>query len=96
MNRSASCARRGVGAAEPRHVPTVRSSSSIASANEQTAMTIALRVPILLNCCPPLAAGTWNAAISSSGSSTLRFGPVMNSPIGMRRVPRVLASSISA
>ena len=29
------------------------------------------------------AAGMWNAAISSSGSSTFRFGPVMNSSIGI-------------
>ena len=36
----------------------------------------------------PRAARTWNAAISSSGSSTLRFGPVMNSPTGTRRAPR--------
>ena len=55
-------------------------------ANEQTAITIALRVPIFENCWPPRAAGMWNAAISSSGSSTLRFGPVMKSSIGMRRV----------
>ena len=78
------------------HVPTRRSSGWIASANEQTAITIALRVPTLENCCGPPAGATWNAAISSSGSSTLRLGPVMNSPIGTRRVPRVLASSTSA
>ena len=96
MNASASRARRGVGAAEPRQVPTVRSSSSIASANEQTAITIALRVPILENCWAPVAARPWKAAISSSGSSVLRFGPVMKSSIGTLRVPRVDATSTSA
>ena len=50
MNSSASRARRGVGAADPMHVPTVRLSSSTATANEQTAITIALRVPIFANC----------------------------------------------
>ena len=95
-NASASAATIGVGPAEPMQVPTLRSSGCSASANEQTAITIALRVPTFENCCGPLAGATWKAAISSSGSSTLRFGPVMNSPIGTRRVPRVLASSISA
>ena len=69
-------------------VPTLRSSGCSARANEQTAITIALRVPTLENCCGPLAGATWKAAISSSGSSTLRFGPVMKSSIGIRRSPR--------
>ena len=78
------------------HVPTRRRSGSSSSANEQTAITIALRVPILENCCAPWAGATWTAAISSSGSSTLRFGPVMKSATGTRRVPRVEASSTAA
>ena len=96
-NASASAATIGVGPAEPMQVPTVRCSGSSASANEQTAITIALRVPTLENCCGPGAGAMWKAAISSSGSSTLRLGPVMNSPIGTRRLPRaLLSSSISA
>src|SRR5262249_18371152 len=55
-NASASRARSGVGAADPMHVPTRPSSRQ--SANEQTAITIALRVPTLANCCGPPATGT--------------------------------------
>ena len=51
--RSASGARSGVGPAEPMPVPTRRGAGSSASANEQTAITIALRVPTLANCCGP-------------------------------------------
>ena len=50
-NRSASGARRGVGAAEPMPVPAWRRSGCSARLNAATAMTIAFRVPILLNCC---------------------------------------------
>ena len=46
------------------------------SANEHTAITIALRVPTFANCCGPAARGIQTAAISSSAPSTLRFGPV--------------------
>ena len=48
-NASASRARIGVGPAEPMHVPTRPSDTS--SANEHTAITIALRVPTFANCC---------------------------------------------
>ena len=44
----------------------------------------------------PRAVGMWKAAISSSGSSTLRLGPVMKSSTAMLRVPRVEATSIVA
>jgi hypothetical protein len=57
---------------------------------------MALRVPILANCCGPVAAGRWTAAISSPGSSALFLGPVKNSSTGMRRVPPVEATSTSA
>ena len=44
--------------------------------NAATAITIALRVPILLNCWGPAARGIRTAAMSSSGASALRFTPV--------------------
>jgi hypothetical protein len=55
-----------------------------------------LRVPTLADCCGPAASGGSNAAISSSGSMHVRFGPVMNSVTGTRRVPRTDASSTTA
>src|SRR5262249_31147182 len=64
-----------------------------ATANEHTAMTMALRTPTFENCCGPSAAGTRTAAISSSGASAERFTPVKNSPIGMSLVPRTEAAS---
>jgi hypothetical protein len=79
-NRSASRARRGVGPAEPMPVPTRPCSWSRTRANEQTAITMALRVPILANCCGPVAAGRWTATISSPGSRAVFLGPVKNSP----------------
>ena len=89
-------ARIGVGPADPMHAHTARRSGQRASESEHTAMTIALRVPILANCCAPAAAGRWKAAISSSSRAALRLGPVTNSATGTRRVPVVLASSTSA
>jgi hypothetical protein len=65
-----------VGAAEPIPVPTRPCSGCNAIANEDTAMTIAFRTPTFENCCGPDAAGTWIAAISSSGSRAERFTPV--------------------
>ena len=59
-------------------------------------MTIALRVPILANCCAPEAGATWKAAMSSSSRATVRFGPVMYSATGTHRVPVGEASSTSA
>ena len=97
MKCSASPHRIGVGPAEPMQaVARVAGRGQIESASEQTAITIALRVPILANCCGPSAAAMWNAAISSSSARQLRFGPVTNSPTGIRRVPAVDASSTSA
>ena len=96
MNASASTARIGVGPAEPMHVVTARRSREIVSANEQTAITIALRVPTFENSCGPSAGLIQNAAISSSDARQLRFGPVMKSPTGTRRVPSTDASSTSA
>ena len=96
MNSSAAVARIGVGPAEPMHVVTARRSGETVSAKEQTAMTIALRVPTLLNSCGPSAGLIQKAAISSSLARQLRFGPVMKSPTGMRRVPSTDASSTSA
>ena len=93
-NASASRARIGVGPADPMHVPTRPSPRS--SANEHTAITIALRVPTFANCCGPPADGIHTAAISSSVASVLRFGPTMNSSTGTRREPRTDASSTSA
>ena len=87
MKRSASLHRIGVGPAEPMHAATPRRSGQIDSASEQTAITIALRVPILANCCGPSAGAMWKAAISSSSARQFRFGPVTNSPTGIRRVP---------
>ena len=46
MKRSASLHRIGVGPAEPMHAATPRRPGQIDSASEQTAMTIALRVPL--------------------------------------------------
>ena len=77
-------------------MPTVPAAGSSASANEHTAITIALRVPTFANCCGPRATGSSTAAISSSGASTVRFTPVKNSPTGSCRVPRTEASSTTA
>src|SRR6266536_1880647 len=95
-NRSASAATSGVGPAEPIPVPTRRRSGSRLIASEHTAMTMALRGPTLANCCGPPATGTCTAATSSSGSRTLRLGPVKNSATGSRREPRTEATSTSA
>ena len=95
-NSSAARARSGTGPAEPTAAPTERRAGCSASANEHTAITMALRVPTLANCCGPSAGGTWNAAISSSGARTDRFGPVKYSVTGTSRVPRTDASSTSA
>ena len=70
-------------------VPTRRASGCSASANEQTAITIALRVPTLANCCGPARRRTWTAVISSSGSSALRFTPMKNSAAGHAARARV-------
>jgi hypothetical protein len=58
MNASASVAGSGVGPAEPMQVATRRCSGHSARLNEQTAITIALRVPTLANCCGPAADGS--------------------------------------
>ena len=94
--RPLALARIGVGPAEPMQVVTVRRSREMASANEQTAITIALRVPTFENSSGPSAGLIQNAAISSSAAMALRFGPVMKSPTGTRRLPSVEASSTSA
>ena len=60
MKASASAAASGVGPAEPMQVATRRSSGHSARLTEQTAITIALRVPTLANCCGPAAAGSVN------------------------------------
>ena len=96
MKPSASSGRIGVGPAEPMQAATSRRPGQIDSASEQTAMTIALREPILANCCGPSAGGMWNAAISSSSARQFRFGPVTNSCTAIRRVAAPDASSISA
>lgn len=75
-NSSAAVARIGVGAAEPMPVRTVRVAGCRARPKAHTAMTMALRVPTLENCCGPSAFATCTARISSSGSSALRFTPV--------------------
>jgi hypothetical protein len=93
---AAAGARTGVGAAEPMPVPTVRRTGSRATATEQTAITMALRVPTFANCCGPGATGSRTDAISSSAARTLRFGPVKNSATGTRRVPRTECRSTSA
>ena len=77
-------------------VPTRRESGCRASANDVTAITIALRVPILENCCGPVATGTCTERISSSGSSALRFTPVKNSATGTIRRPRTDSTSTEA
>ena len=59
-------------------------------------MTMALRVPILLNCSGPDGSGMCTAAISSSGASALRFTPVKKSSMAIIRVPRTEAASICA
>ena len=56
-------------------VPTRRSAGCSATANEQTAITIAFRVPILEKYCGPVAGAIQNARISSSGSSALFLTP---------------------
>src|SRR3954453_15325014 len=71
-NDSARVGRIGVGPAEPMHAFTARSSGHRWTDREQTAMTIALRVPIFANCCGPPAGATWNAAMSSSSARALR------------------------
>src|SRR6266704_1445573 len=90
-NRSASAATSGVGPAEPIPVPMRRRSGSRLIASEHTAMTMALRGPTLANCCGPPATGTCTAATSSSGSRTLRLGPVKNSATGSRGRAEVAA-----
>lgn len=69
-------------------MPTRRSPGCSATANEQTAITIAFRVPILEKYCGPDAGGVQNARISSSGASALRFTPLKNSATGIIRTPR--------
>ena len=66
------------------------------SANAQTAMTIALRVPILANCWGPGATGISTAVISSSGARTFRLGPMKNSAAGISREPRADVASTDA
>ena len=78
------------------HAVTVRRSRETSSASEQTAITIALRVPIFANCCGPSAGAMRKAAMSSSGRRQLRLGPVTNSCTGMRRLPPMEATSTSA
>ena len=78
--RSRAC--RGVGAAEPIAAPTACRSGCRARPNDVTAITIALRVPILANCCGPATGGSSTAEISSSGSSALFFTPVKKSATG--------------
>ena len=82
-NASASAARSGVGPAEPIPVPTRPRSRSTRTANEQTAITIALRVPILANCSRLPAIGTVMAVTSSSGCRADWPGPVKNSSTGI-------------
>ena len=96
MNRSASEARTGVGAAEPMQTPILRFSGHRERAREQTAITIALRVPTLAYCWGPVARGILKAEINSFGRRPFLFGPVMNSDTGTRRVPSVEESSTSA
>ena len=96
MNCSASFACSGVGPAEPMPVRAWRLPTSSARANEQTAITIALRVPTFENVCGPVAGSMRKAATSSSFRAALRFGPVKNSRTGTRRVPDAEASSTSA
>ena len=60
------------------------------SASEQTAITIALRVPTLANCCGPSAAAHVDGGdqlVVAPG--TLRFGPGDELATGTRRVPAV-------
>ena len=89
-------ARITVGAADPMAVRTVRPGTSRETANEQTAMTMALRGPTFANCWGPRAAGTRIVRMSSSGAITLRLGPVQNSSIGTARAPPDEASSTVA
>ena len=77
-------------------VRTVRPGTSRETANEQTAMTMALRGPTFANCWGPRAAGTRIVRMSSSGAIALRFGPVQNSSIGTARAPPDEASSTVA
>ncbi len=56
-------------------VPTVPFLGCSAKPKAQTAMTIALRVPIFENCCGPSATGMWTRRISSSFSIEFRFTP---------------------
>ncbi len=74
-------------------VPTAWRSGCSAQAKADTAMTMALRVPTLQNCCGPAASGTRTAVISSSGSIALLFTPVKNSSTGISRVPRAADST---
>src|SRR5499433_2264521 len=96
MKPWASSATSGVGPAEPMPVPTRRRTGSSSSAKEATAITIALRVPTLANCCGPLAVGAQKAAISSSDLNTLRLGPTQNARTGTRLEPLVDTISTSA
>ena len=73
---AASGARSGVGPADPMPVPTACRAGCSASPKAATAITIALRVPILLNCCGPVAHGIQTAVTSSSGRPACFLGPV--------------------
>src|SRR5450759_2757416 len=56
---------------------------------------MAWRVPILANCCGPVARGTSTAAISSSGAKALRLGPRKNSRIGTRNAMVIAVCSFA-
>src|SRR5690606_7422156 len=93
---SAAPARRGVGAADPIAAPTRCRAGSSAIATVQTAITIALRVPTLANCCGPAATGTRTARMSSSGARAFRLTPTKKSSIGISRLPRTDSASTVA
>ena len=76
-----------------RHAPP---SASSASANEQTAITIALRVPTFANCCGPPRPAPDTARSARPVPATLRFGPRKNSATGTGRAPRADSTSTVA
>jgi hypothetical protein len=77
-------------------VPTQWRAVSSDSANEHTAMAMALRGPTFVNTCGPVTRGTRTAAMSSSGARALRLGPTKNSLTGTERASRTDATSTDA
>ena len=88
--------RQAVGATAPAAMRPAPVSLSTATATEQVAMTMALRVPTFAKRLGHAAPGRRTATISSSGRSEVCPGETSRSPIGILRTPLGPATSTSA